>query len=208
MSEVRGSADPPDPRVRRTHERVVTVARQVLLEGGSRALNYSRLEKRAGVTRQTLYRHWPRLELLMAEVVTTGPVEPDLRPGSDARVVLLEFLGAMRDRFTDRTTFAAWVAVIGASGADDTAAAALSSVSEARQALLNHLLEPADLTVDRAGFARLIGPVLFGILHARDAVDNDFLAGTVDAWLRGRGGTGPPNRGDQQRRPAPQPPGP
>jgi AcrR family transcriptional regulator len=45
--------------VERTRRHVLAVARELLPEVGPAGLTYSLLAERAGVTRQTLYRHWP-----------------------------------------------------------------------------------------------------------------------------------------------------
>ncbi|WP_229899233.1 TetR/AcrR family transcriptional regulator, partial [Streptomyces capoamus] len=57
--------DPSNPRVRRTRDRVLVVARELLADVGPTALTYSLLAERGKVTRQTLYRHWPTREALL-----------------------------------------------------------------------------------------------------------------------------------------------
>ena len=53
--------DPGNPRVQSTRDRILAAARELLAETGPAGLTYSLLADRAGVTRQTLYRHWPAL---------------------------------------------------------------------------------------------------------------------------------------------------
>ncbi|MEO9220988.1 MAG: helix-turn-helix domain-containing protein, partial [Mycobacteriaceae bacterium] len=90
--------------VRRTKARVLTAARELLPETGAAGLTYSLLAQRAGVTRQTLYRHWPSREQLLAELVLTGP-EVGYPPGSDdIRRTLIGFLTSLRAGMAVPTT--------------------------------------------------------------------------------------------------------
>ena len=71
-------------------------------------------------------------------------------------------------------------------GADPAVAGALAAISEDRRAALNVLLAPAEVHLDKDDFARLVGPVIYCVLHARRAVTDTLIARTVDAWLGGR----------------------
>lgn len=172
-----------NPRARRTHDHVLCVARQILNEAGPRALSFSNLGDRASVTRQTLYRHWPTRELLLAEIVTTGPDVGYPTPGEDARAVTTAFLTSLRDGLTDPPSVASLLAVAAEAGRDPTAANALATISDDRRAALNALLGPAGVEVDENEFARLVGPVVYRLLHARKPVPEALIADIVDAWL-------------------------
>lgn len=177
------NADLTHPRARRTHDHVLSVARQILNEAGPRALSFSTLGDRASVTRQTLYRHWPTRELLLAEIVTTGPDVGYPTPGKDAREVTTAFLTSLRDGLTDPPSVASLLAVAAEAGGNPTAANALATISDDRRAALNALLAPAGVEVDENAFARLVGPVIYRLLHARKTVPDALIAEIVDAWL-------------------------
>src|SRR5215469_3766015 len=65
--------DPGNPRVRRTRDRILAAARDLLADSGPAGLTYSLLAERAGVTRQTLYRHWPSRAALLVDLILEGP---------------------------------------------------------------------------------------------------------------------------------------
>ena len=100
-----------NPQARRTHDHVLSVARTILHESGPKALTFSYLGARAQVTRQTLYRHWPTREELLAEIVTSGPDVGYPTPGTDTRAVLTAFLATLRDGLEDPPSAASLLAV-------------------------------------------------------------------------------------------------
>jgi AcrR family transcriptional regulator len=52
----------------------LNAARELLLEGGPAAVTHVQVAGRAGVGRATVYRHWPRAELLLVEAMATVPM--------------------------------------------------------------------------------------------------------------------------------------
>src|SRR5215469_18247976 len=64
--------DPGNPRVQSTRDRILAAARELLAETGPAGLTYSLLADRAGVTRQTLYRHWPAKSGLLVDMILDG----------------------------------------------------------------------------------------------------------------------------------------
>jgi AcrR family transcriptional regulator len=63
-----------DPRFLRSREAILHAARDLLLERGPTAVTHVQVADRAGVGRATVYRHWPRTELLLVEAMATVPM--------------------------------------------------------------------------------------------------------------------------------------
>jgi AcrR family transcriptional regulator len=63
-----------DPRFLRSREAILHAARELLLESGPTAVTHVQVAERAGVGRATVYRHWPRAELLLVEAMATVPM--------------------------------------------------------------------------------------------------------------------------------------
>jgi AcrR family transcriptional regulator len=61
----------PDPRFLRSREAILHAARELLLEKGPTAVTHVQVAERAEVGRATVYRHWPRTELLLMEAMAT-----------------------------------------------------------------------------------------------------------------------------------------
>src|SRR5665648_195651 len=87
-----------DPRVERTKVRVLEATRGLLVEGVQAGISHSALAARAGVGRATLYRHWPRLDQLFAELIAdlgdrfeiemVGKLRADLRAALHSMALL------------------------------------------------------------------------------------------------------------------------
>lgn len=67
----RGSADGAagklDARVRRSRERILTTAFELLSESGVGRFSVDEVARRSGVAKTTIYRHWPTREALVVE---------------------------------------------------------------------------------------------------------------------------------------------
>jgi AcrR family transcriptional regulator len=78
-----------DPRMVRSRTTMLAAARSLLLREGPAAVTHQRVARQAGVGRATVYRHWPRPELLLLDAMAgvdlpffrepTTPVRPWLR---------------------------------------------------------------------------------------------------------------------------------
>jgi AcrR family transcriptional regulator len=60
-----------DPRFLRSREAIINAARELLLNHGPTAVTHVQVAEVAGVGRATVYRHWPRTDLLLAEAMAT-----------------------------------------------------------------------------------------------------------------------------------------
>ena len=78
-----------DPRVVRTQQVVRAAVLHILIESGFAGLNIDAVSRRSGVSRTTIYRHWPTAGALAADAVTsmqhvneevdTGSIVGDMR---------------------------------------------------------------------------------------------------------------------------------
>jgi AcrR family transcriptional regulator len=180
--------DAANPRVRRTRERILAAARQVLAEAGPAGLTYSLLAERAGVTRQTLYRHWASRPALLADLMLEGGGGDDYpEPGPDPRAVVTAYLTSMRAGMREPSRRAAILAVTAQADTDPDSALALTRLTEDRLRALNDLLEPSGVRVAAEEYALLTGPVLSRIFFERAGVSDEFIAAVVAGWLTARG---------------------
>lgn len=183
MDEQPGQPPREHARVRRTKARVIAVARELLPETGAVGLTYSLLSERAGVTRQTLYRHWPNQEQLLAELLLTGPEVGYPQQSQDIRATLLGFLKSLRAGMAVPATAAAITTLAAQADRDSASDLALATVSEDRRQALNTLLAPTGRVVSDDDFALLCGPLLYRRFIARRPVTDAFVATIVEAWL-------------------------
>src|SRR3954447_22267702 len=171
---------PGNPRVQRTRNRVLAVARELLPQVGPAGLTYALLAERADVTRQTLYRHWPTRAALLFDLILEGP---DLgsypQPGGDVRAVATAWLKSLRSGVTVPGLRSAVLAVSAQADHDPDSAQALVRIGEDRHASLNELLEPSGVWISEDEFTLLYGPVLARLFLDRGEVTDAFINAVV-----------------------------
>jgi AcrR family transcriptional regulator len=177
--------DAANPRVRRTRERVLAAARELLAEVGPAGLTYSLLAERAGVTRQTLYRHWPARAALLLGLILEGADGGYPEPGTDPGAVAAAWLTSLRDGLLDQARRIAVLGVAAQADSDPDSAQALAQLTEYGNAALNELLEPSATTISGDEYALLTGPVLARIFFERRPVSDEFIAAVVAQWRAG-----------------------
>lgn len=52
----------------------MNAARELLLDRGPTAVTHTQIAERSGISRATVYRHWPRTDQLLAEAMATAPM--------------------------------------------------------------------------------------------------------------------------------------
>ncbi|MEX3106200.1 MULTISPECIES: TetR/AcrR family transcriptional regulator [unclassified Streptomyces] len=175
---------PGNPRVQRTRNRVLAVARELLPQVGPEGLTYALLAERAEVTRQTLYRHWPTRAALLFDLVIEGP---DLgtypEPSSDVRAVATAWLRSLRAGVSVPAMRTAALAVAARADHDPDSARALARIGEDRHADFNRLLEPSGIQIGDDQFTLLYGPVLARLFLDRGTVSDAFIDSVVTHWL-------------------------
>lgn len=169
-----------DPRVERTREHVLACAQQILVEGGARAVTFSELSRRARVSRNTLYRHWPTIEQLLVAATMRYHAAQDSRDGPPATAEA--FLGRLRDRLQSGETRQALASLIDWAQHQPASAEVLRQVADARQ----QVLEAATGPLTEVQMAQIVGPLFYQSLLAQRPLDDDFIKGLLDS-LRAQG---------------------
>jgi len=177
---------PADPRVERTRAHVLGHARELLSAAGPNAVTYSELAKRARVTRQTLYRHWPTREALFADLVLERAREALPDGSGTAEQIVGDFLRNLRAGMGDPSNATALTVLIAHADHDPTSDTVLNGLIADRRAALNTLLEPSGVHIDADQYACLCGPVLFRRFFAREPVTDRFIDRLVTAWSTDR----------------------
>jgi AcrR family transcriptional regulator len=183
-----------DPRATRSREAILVAARQLLASEGPGAVTHQRVSQEAGVGRATVYRHWPRSEQLLLDVMDGAdlplfkdpetPVRPwlhrqlrqmadELMPPAVAGLSLTLMQSALWDPEIARRRDASTNTI------RDRLHAAIRSAVAARE--LETDADPADLP------AMLVGPIVYRTAMQREAVPDgliDRLLDGVGTWRR------------------------
>jgi AcrR family transcriptional regulator len=179
----RRQPNPDNPRVQRTRARILAVARELLPEVGLTGLTTALLAERAGVTRQTLYRHWPSRTALLFDLTLQGPDVGYPEPGTDVRTVATAWLISLRAGISVPATRTAALAMAAEADHDPDSAQALQRIVEDRLAALNELLEPSGLQITAEQYALLYGPLFARLFFDRAEATDDFIGTIVTLWL-------------------------
>ncbi|WP_244929414.1 TetR/AcrR family transcriptional regulator [Nocardioides sp. W7] len=148
---------------------VLTAALDLLLREGAGALTAQRLHQATGVSRSTIYRHWPTPTDVLAGLIDVAPSPPPTGSGDVLRDLHRE-VDVLCNRLRDRPV-AAFLQALTATAVADTAAAAL------RHRYVEDLLAPFHTVLRTAGVTRTT---------ADDAVASVVAPLLVDALLLGR----------------------
>ena len=165
---------------------MLQVARELLLELGPAATTYTAITARSGITRQTLYRHWPTRQDLLVDIVHFEPYAAFSTPGEDPEHIVIKFLHSLRARMNDRATGAALMSLAAQAHRCDASAAALTAIVVGRRRALNILLADTGRQVSDQDFARLCGPVLYQRFLTQIPVTDSLIKNSVDDWLDGQ----------------------
>ncbi|MFE3549676.1 TetR/AcrR family transcriptional regulator [Streptomyces kronopolitis] len=175
--------DPSNPRVQRTRARILAVARELLPEVGLTGLTTACLADRAGVTRQTLYRHWPNRAALLSDLTLQGPDVGYPEPGTDVRAVATAWLVSLRAGIAVPATRTAALAIAAEADHDPDSAQGMARIVEDRRAALNKLLEPSGLQITADQYTLLYGPLLARVFFDRTEATDAFIDALVTQWL-------------------------
>ncbi|GAA3233295.1 TetR/AcrR family transcriptional regulator [Dactylosporangium siamense] len=124
---------------------VLTAALELLLAEGAAALTAQRLHQVTGVSRSTVYRHWPTPAAVLAALIDVAPLPPGEASGDLARD-LHAAVDQLCDRLRDRPVGAFLQALIVAAATDPAAA-------QLRHRYVGDLLAPFHAVLRAAGVA-------------------------------------------------------
>src|SRR5580700_1401911 len=97
-----------DKRVQRSKQAILTETYALLSEGGIGGVSIDEVSRRSGVSKTTIYRHWPSRAALLLEACSTIGVAPQV-PDTGSFAGDLSVLAA---QFADELRSARWAAVL------------------------------------------------------------------------------------------------
>jgi len=182
-----------DGRVRRSRERVLRVASELLGESGVGGVSVDEVARRSGVAKTTIYRHWPTRADLVIDTcaqLSAGQDVPDTGTlAGDVRVLLLEVAELLR---TARWS-SVMPSIIDAAERDPALAAVHSRIQRGHadplRAVIARAVRRGDLpaSTDAAVLiAGLLGPLFYRRWFSREPLDGPFVESVVAQVIRPR----------------------
>ena len=184
-------ADATDKRVQRSKEAVLASTHALLSEGGIGGVSMDEVSRRSGVSKTTIYRHWPsRSALLLAACATMSspPEVPDT--GS-----LKGDLEALASDLAEQLRSAKWPAIlpsiIDAAERDPELAILHAGLHAALMVPFLAIAErartrgdaPASVTSAELT-ASVVGPLFYRRWFSKEPIGSDFVAGAVARALK------------------------
>jgi AcrR family transcriptional regulator len=179
-----------DARIERTWAIAVAAAREILATDGWDAVTHVRVAQKTGISRTTLYRHWPDSASLLLAAVSSAAVVEHADSAGDLSLDLQAELRVINDRFSDPEGARVAAAVIDRAEWDDEIRAAKTQLVETQLAPLIALLQKG--CVDgklrkkldvRAAASRLVGPLMFRRFFSGEPNTPEFIEQTVRDFL-------------------------
>jgi AcrR family transcriptional regulator len=182
-----------DGRVRRSRDRVLTTAFELLGESGVGGFSVDEVARRSGVAKTTIYRHWPTREALVIdacsrisdeqEVPDTGALEGDL-------AAILTNIGHLLGT-------ARWSSIlpsiVDVAERDPEFADIHRRIQHGHAAPLREVIDRAAgrgeiaATADRSAMiAELMGPLFYRRWFSREPIDNQFVKKIVSNVISGQ----------------------
>ena len=179
-----------DPRVDRTRIAVLAAARAVLVGDGWDAVTHQRVAQESGISRATLYRHWPERSALLYEVLAAEEVTLHIVPTGDLRQDLVAHLEMFRTVLADEVLGRVVTALVDRAEWEPAVMQIKVAVAQHTLSYLRGLLEcgirsgelAPDLDVELAT-SQLLGPVAFRRLVSAERMHADFTRAVVDDFL-------------------------
>lgn len=179
-----------DARIERTWAMAIAAAREILATDGWDAVTHVRVAQRTGISRTTLYRHWPDSASLLLAAVSSAAEITHARTTGDLSADLQAELRVITERFSSQEGARVAAAVIDRAEWDDEIRAAKAQLVDAQLAPLIALLRQgcADGTLRKnldvsAAASRLVGPLMFRRFFSGEKNTAKFIAQSVQDFL-------------------------
>ena len=177
-----------DPRVQRTRARVIETALDLIRRSGPSAITYSALADASGVGRATIYRHWPTLDDLFADLIQEAQSFNSIDVTGDLRADLQEALKMLTVALSSQEGQIGLVAMLERALWDpemrrlaDLADAHSPVVQVLSRAITDGRLPPS--RDPRADAALLVGPLIHRALVSGQNISDHFIEFVADSYL-------------------------
>lgn len=137
---------PEDPRLTATRNQALDAARSILQDEGVLAVTHVSVSARTGISRSTLYRHWPDINQMRNDAFKRAATPPRIDPPTDGplRADLTWMLGILMAALNETPWGQIAPQVIAAAATDKEARAVINEFMEERMTSVEAIFAAAD----------------------------------------------------------------
>jgi AcrR family transcriptional regulator len=187
--------DATDKRVRRSKERVLAETYGLLSEGGIGGVSIDEVSRRSGVSKTTIYRHWPSRSALLLEACSKIGTRPEVPDTGSLRGDLTALAAYLAHQLESARWAAVLPSIIDAAERDPELAQLHATLHAGLMAPFFAILERAKKRKELPPGARIpdvvasiVGPFFYRRWFSREPIDEKFVKSVVRI-ITGEGGS-------------------
>ena len=181
-----------DKRVERSRSAVLTETYRQLSQGGISGVSIDAISRQSGVSKTTIYRHWPSRSALLLDACASFGKPAKIPDTGSLRGDLLTLLTSLAEALDGTTWSKAYPSILDAAERDLEIAAVQSQLHLGFMAPFEAVIERAKADGDPSLCGRptgdivagLVGPLFFCRWFAREGLNARFVKAIVDTVLR------------------------
>jgi AcrR family transcriptional regulator len=171
-----------DARVRRSRDRVLTTAFELLSESGVGGFTVDEVARRSGVAKTTIYRQWPTREALVIDACSQISAEQEVPDTGSLKGDVTAILTNIAHLLRTARWSSVLPSIVDIAERDPEFAEIHSRIQYGHAAPLREVLERATgrgelaTTADRSTMiAALLGPLFYRRWFSRESIDDQFI---------------------------------
>lgn len=186
------SKDTADKRIERSKAKVLSETHRQLVRNGVNGVSIDEISRISGVSKATIYRHWPSRSALLMEACARlgkGLVAPDTK---NVREDLLALMGELADQLQTANWSSVYPSIIDAAERDPQIKSMQIAMHKGFMAPVQSVLERAKAKGELSDsptselVAALVGPLFFRRWFSKEKLDKRFVKNIVDAAISRR----------------------
>jgi len=175
-----------DPRILRSKEAVLGETYRLLAESGIGGVSIDEVSRRSGVSKTTIYRHWPSRSALLLEACSTMGAPMETPDTGSLRADLTALVGELAEHLRTEHWAAVLPSIVDAAERDPELADLQTRLQEAMMAPFLAVLERAKKRGELPRGARpadvvagVVGPLFYRRWFSREPLDGAFVKSVV-----------------------------
>jgi len=188
---VAGPTQIADKRVERSKAKVLSETYRQLAQSGIGGVSIDEVSRISGISKTTIYRHWPSRSALLIDACSRLGSAPDLPDTGSLRGDLRALLARLADQLQTANWSSVYPSIIDAAERDPEINTMQAALHKAFMAPFETVIERAkakgEIPSDRVTanlIATLVGPFFFRRWFSKEEIDTHFINAIIESTVR------------------------